>query len=86
MDLGFKIQENNFGIRIRILKCVPIFRQNGQIWLFWPKFGQNVVFGLIFRKQKLKKESESTRYHVYQFSDKTEKFDFFVSNLPEMDF
>ena len=49
-------------------------------------FGQNLVFGLKFRKQKLKKESESTKYHVYQFSDKTEKFDFFVSNLPEMDF
>ena len=44
MDLGFEIQKTNFGIRIRILEipCVPIFRQNGQIWLFgliWPKIG-----------------------------------------------
>ena len=50
MDLGFKIQENNFGIRIRILKCVPIFRQNGQIWLFWPEFG------FWFEIQKIKVE------------------------------
>ena len=40
MDLGFEIQKANFGIRINILEipCVPIFRWNGQIWLFWPKF------------------------------------------------
>ena len=50
MDLGFKIQVNNFGIRIRILKCVPIFRQNGQIWLFWPEFG------FWFEIQKIKVE------------------------------
>ena len=36
MELGFKIQKINLGIRIRILKIpnVSIFRQNGQIWLF----------------------------------------------------
>ena len=36
MDSGFEIQKTNLGIRIRILKItsMPIFRQNGQIWLF----------------------------------------------------
>ena len=38
MDSGFEIQKTNLGIRIRILKItsMPIFRQNGQIWLFGP--------------------------------------------------
>ena len=40
--LGFEIQETNVGIRISILEipCVPIFRQNRQLWTFWPKFAQ----------------------------------------------
>ena len=45
MDLAFKIQKTNLGIRIHILKIpsVPIFKQNGQIWLFWPKFAQKGI-------------------------------------------
>ena len=41
-NLGFEIQKNNFGKRICILEipCMPIFRQNGQLWLFWLKFAQ----------------------------------------------
>ena len=46
MDLGFKIQKTNLGGRIRILEIlsVPILRQIGQIWIFWPKFGQKLIF------------------------------------------
>ena len=60
MDLGLQIQKTNFGIRICILKiqCVPILRENEQIWLFWRKFAQKLaqklVYGLKFRKQMLK--------------------------------
>ena len=52
MNLGFKIQKTNLGIRIRILKIesVPNFRQNGQIWLFWPKFGQKCFFHFEIKK------------------------------------
>ena len=45
MDLGLEIEKPNFGIRISILEipCVPIFRQNGQLSLFWPKFTQKGI-------------------------------------------
>ena len=56
MDLGFKIQKANLEIIIRILKIsyVPIFRQNGQIALFLPKFVQKWIFSLKLRKKLLK--------------------------------
>ena len=34
----------------------------------------------------LEKESASLRYHVYQFSDKTDNFEFLGSNLPKNGF
>ena len=54
MYLGFKIQKANLGIRIRILRIpyVPIFRQNGQLWLFGPKFAQKWILGSEFQKPK----------------------------------
>ena len=54
MDLGFEIQKTNVGIRISILEipCVPIFRQNGQLWLFEPKFAQKWILGSEFQKSK----------------------------------
>ena len=56
MDLHFKIQKTYLGIIICIVKKpnVPIFRQNGQIGLFWPKFGQKWIFSPKLRKQMLK--------------------------------
>ena len=85
MDLRFKIQKTYLGIIIRILKkpSVPIFRQNGQIGLFWTKFGQNWIFSSKLRKQMLKQESASSRYRVCQLLDKTKNFDFFGPNLPK---
>ena len=50
--LGFEIQKTNVGTRISILEipCVPIFRQNGHLWLFWLKFAQIWILGSEFKK------------------------------------
>ena len=52
--LGFQIQKANVGIRISILEipCVPIFRQNRQLWIFGPKFAQKWILGSEFQKSK----------------------------------
>ena len=52
--LGFEIQKHNVGIRISILEipCVPIFRWNGQLWLFGPKFAQKRTLGSKFQNSK----------------------------------
>ena len=52
MDLGLEIQKTNVGIRMSILEipCVPIFRQNEQLGLFWPKFVQKIDLGLEIQK------------------------------------
>ena len=52
--LGFEIQKTNIGIRISILEilCEPIFRQNGQLWIFGPKFAQKWILGSKFQKYK----------------------------------
>ena len=84
--LGFEIQKINVGIRISILQipCVPIFRQNGQLWTSWTQISQkNEFWGQNFKNLSLSSESESLRYYVYQFSDKTNNFEFLASNLPK---
>ena len=52
--LGFEIQKTNVGIRISIfeISCVPIFRQNKQLWLFGPKFAQKKILGSKLQKSK----------------------------------
>ena len=53
MDIWLEIYKTNVGIRISILeKHVLIFRQNKQLWLFWPKFAQKWILGLEFQKSK----------------------------------
>ena len=54
MDLGLKIQKTNVGIRMTILEilCVPTFRQNGPLSLFWLKFAQKWILGSEFQKSK----------------------------------
>ena len=54
MKLGFEIQKTNVGIRISILEipCAPIFRQNGRLWIFGPKFAQKLILGSEFQKSK----------------------------------
>ena len=51
---GFEIQKTNIGIRISILEilCEPIFRQNGQLWIFGPKSAQKWILGSEFQKSK----------------------------------
>ena len=73
--------ENNpdVGIRISIFEipCVPIFRQN------LPKNGFG---GRNFKNLSLDSESASLRYYKYQFSDKTNNFQFLGSNLSKNGF
>ena len=71
LDLGSKIQKTNAGIRISILdiSCVPIFRQNEQLWLFRPKFSQKWILGSEFQKSKCRlKMSISKKQRVTIFS------------------
>ena len=52
--LGFQIYKTNVGIRISIFEipCEPIFRQNGQLWIFGSKFAQKWILGSEFQKFK----------------------------------
>ena len=45
MDFRIEIQKTKVGLTISFLKipCVPIFRQNGPLWLFCPKFPQTWI-------------------------------------------
>ena len=54
MGFELEIQKTNVEIRINIFEilCVPIVRQNGQFWLFRPKFAQKWILGSIFWKTK----------------------------------
>ena len=54
MDFGVGVLKTKSGCRISSSKipCVPIFRQNKQLWLFRPKFAQKWILGSEFRKTK----------------------------------
>ena len=54
MNLGLEIQRTNVKIRINILElpCVPIFRQDEQLWRFGSKFAQKWTSGSEFQKSK----------------------------------
>ena len=56
MDFWLEIQKTNVEIRINILEipCVPLFRQNRQLWNVWPKFAQKWIFGWNFKKRMFK--------------------------------
>ena len=68
------------------MQSMPIFRQNGQIRIFWPKFGHKWIFSSKLRKQVLKPASASLRYYVCKILDKTNNLDFFGPNLPKKEF
>ena len=74
MDSGFKIQKTNFGVRIRILKItsVPIFRQNGQIWLFGPNLP---------KKKKLKLEIHRTNVDIQIYPKRKLRFEIQKTNV-----
>ena len=44
--------KSGFGISILKILCAPIFRQNGKIWIFGPKFTQKWILGSKFQKSK----------------------------------
>ena len=48
--LGSEIQKSKsgFGISTSNVPCVPIFSQNRQLLIFWPKFGENAQLRAIF--------------------------------------
>ena len=52
--LDSEFQKTIVAVRISIfeIQCVPIFRRNGQLCLFGPKFGQKWILGLEFQKYK----------------------------------
>ena len=58
--------ETNVGIGISIFEilCVPIFRQNGQIWLFGSNWPKSRFWGRDFEKLRPDAESAPPRYHV----------------------
>ena len=86
MNLGFEIQKTNVGIRISIFQtpCVPIFRQNEQLWLFWPKFTQKWILGPEFQNLSPNLESAPPRYVMCQFSVKMYSFQFSGLNLGKL--
>ena len=89
MDLGFEIQKTNFGIKICILEiqCVPIFMQNEQIWLFWPKFAQNFAqkIGFWFEIQQTNVEIRISILKIpcVPISRQNEQLYLFCQNLPK---
>ena len=86
--LEFEIQKTNVGIRISIfeISCLPIFRQNGQLWVLGPKFAQKWILRSKFQKSKSGFGSVSLIYYECQFSDKKDNFEFLTPNLPKNKF
>ena len=84
--LGSEFWKTKCGCRISSSKipCVPISKQNKQLRLFWPKFAQKNWFcGQNFKNLSPESESVSPRYHLGQFSDKTDNFNFLSPNWPK---
>ena len=88
MDLGSNILKINVGIRISIFEilCMPTFRQNEYLEFFGPNSPKNGFWGRNFESLSVDAESAPPRYHMYQFSGKTENFDFFGPNSPKNGF
>ena len=52
-NLGSKFQKSKseFGINTSNISCMSIFRENGQLLIFWSKFGETAKLGAIFWSQ-----------------------------------
>ena len=46
----FQKSKSGFGIRVLEILSAPIFRQNGQLWVFGSKFAQKWILGSEFQK------------------------------------
>ena len=89
MNLGFKIQKANVGIRISILEIpyVPIFRQNGQLWIFGPKFAQKWVLGSNFKNLSPDSELASWDTMCTNFQTERKTLHFLAQTCcPKLDF
>ena len=86
MDLRLEIQKTNVGIKTSILEipCVPIFKQSGLFLLFRTDIAQKLILGRNFKDFSPDLESAPQRYHVCQFSVKTDNFEFFGLNLGQL--
>ena len=85
MNSDFGIQKTNAGIRINFQKipCVPILRQNGQLWPFWPIFAQKWILELEFQKTDVEIRISILEIPCVSISEKTDNFDFLSPNLPK---
>ena len=81
-----KIQKNNVGIRISILKisCVPIFRQKNNFDFFDPNLPQNGFWDWNFKNLSADSRSAPPRDHVCKFLIKMDNFEFFRLNLDKL--
>ena len=84
--LAFWIQKTNVGRRISILEisCVPMFRQNRQIWIFGPKFNQKLILRSKFQKSKSGFGIRILEMLCAPTSRQTDNFEFLASNLPKL--
>ena len=80
-----KFQKSKSGFRISILEklCVPIFRQNGELWIFGPKFVQIWILGSEFQKSKFGFGINTSNIPC-QFSVKMDNVWFFGLNLAKL--
>ena len=84
--LGFEIQKTNVGIRISILEILgsPIFRQNGQLWIFGPKFAKKKNFEVKISKIQVWIWNQHP-WHTTSTNFK-DNFEFLGPNLPKNEF
>ena len=80
--LEFEIQKTNVGIRISMLEipCAPIFRQNGHLWYFGPRFPENGFWGQDFENLSLDSELAFLRYYSWD-TIKKNNFEFLGTNF-----
>ena len=86
MDFWLEIQKTTVEIRTSILEIpfVPMFKEKGQLWLFWPKFARKWIWGRNFKTLSVDLESTPPKYHVCQFSVKMDNFEVFSLNLGKL--
>ena len=77
----FLKSKSRSGISSSKIPCGPIFRENGQLRLFLPKFAQDWILRLELPKCKSGSELALPRYHLCKLSGKTSNFKFFGLNL-----
>ena len=86
MDLGLEIQKTNIRIRINILEVpsVSILRQNSNFDFFIRNLPKNGFYGWNFKNLTTDSEVAPPRYHMCQFSGKTDNFEFFRPEFGEI--